>query len=144
MIPRDKMVAANNDAAVSFVALQTVLATPVSRIPVLNDDKSARYIIHESQLYKFVAQNSTQGAFTPANHHLGQLATDAAIGPKIKALAYVRVDATLADAKAEMERAPGAQDVIVTQDGTPRQPVLGWLTNVDIGKNLDGSARASA
>jgi hypothetical protein len=130
-------VTAGNDAAVGFAALQAVLNTPVSRVPVINDDKSIRYVIHESQIYKYVAQHSTAGAFDPANHHLGQLAADPTIGPKIKAFAYVALSGTLADAKAEMEKVPGTQDVIVTEDGKPDKPVIGWLTNVDITRNMN-------
>jgi hypothetical protein len=46
--------------------------------------------------------------------------------------AFVRVDANLADAKDAMDKMKGSQDVFVTQSGGEREPVLGWLTNVDI------------
>lgn len=49
-----------------------------------------------------------------------------------QSVVYVGVDRTLAEAKALMEGKPGCQDVIVTQTGLPGEPVLGWISNVDI------------
>ena len=51
-----------------------------------------------------------------------------------KAAAFVSADQTLADAKAAMEAVKGCQDVIVTQNGAPTMPVIGWITNTDIGR----------
>jgi hypothetical protein len=51
-----------------------------------------------------------------------------------KAIAFVSVDQTLADAKAAMDAVPGCQDVIVTQSGAPTMPVIGWIMNTDIGR----------
>jgi hypothetical protein len=49
-------------------------------------------------------------------------------------LAFVGIDRSLADAKAAMEAKPGCQDVMVTKTGSIKEPVLGWITNVDIGR----------
>jgi hypothetical protein len=142
MIPRNKMVvqtvADNNDAAVHFDALQAMLRPPVTRIPVLNSDDSPRYVVHESMIYKFVAEHSVPATgFVAAQHTLADLVADPTIGPMIKLFGLVSVNGTLADAKREMEKVPGAQDVFVTEDGSSNKPVLGWLTNVDITTNLN-------
>lgn len=49
-------------------------------------------------------------------------------------LAYIAQDRTLADAKLAMEQVPGCQDVIVTQNGIKSEPLLGWISNIDIGR----------
>src|SRR5262249_28865760 len=51
-----------------------------------------------------------------------------------KTIAFVGEDRTLADAKAEMEKVPGCQDVIVTKTGNKTEPVIGWISNIDIGR----------
>jgi hypothetical protein len=51
-----------------------------------------------------------------------------------KAVAFIGVDQTLADAKSAMDAVPGCQDVIVTQGGAPTMAVIGWITNTDIGR----------
>ena len=47
-------------------------------------------------------------------------------------LKFVAQDASLQAAKQAMEQLAGCQDVIVTKTGTHNEPVLGWITNVDI------------
>lgn len=49
-------------------------------------------------------------------------------------VAYVGRERSLADAKAAMEQRPGCQDVVVTATGDRTEAVLGWISNVDIGR----------
>src|SRR6202042_2044496 len=46
-----------------------------------------------------------------------------------RTIAFVAEDRSLADAKAEMEKIPGCQDVIVTKSGNRKEPVVGWISN---------------
>ncbi len=54
-----------------------------------------------------------------------------------ESLAFVPVNATVADAKMAMEQTEDCQDVFVTQAGSKSESVLGWLTNVDISNLTD-------
>ena len=54
----------------------------------------------------------------------------------VDSLAFVSMQSLLADAKQAMEKIKGCQDVFVTENGKQSQPVKGWLTNVDIAKNI--------
>jgi hypothetical protein len=49
-------------------------------------------------------------------------------------IAHVAQNKTVADAKAAMESIPLCQDVIVTQSGSDKEPMLGWVSNVDIAR----------
>jgi hypothetical protein len=51
-----------------------------------------------------------------------------------KTIAFVAQDRTVADAKAAMEQIPGCQDVILTKTGDRAEPVIGWLSNIDISR----------
>ncbi|MEM1163220.1 MAG: hypothetical protein AAGJ28_20000 [Pseudomonadota bacterium] len=51
-------------------------------------------------------------------------------------IAYIGADRSLADAKARMEAHNGCQDVIVTETGNPDEPIVGWITNVEISMAL--------
>jgi hypothetical protein len=53
-------------------------------------------------------------------------------------MAFVKPTITVADAKIAMEGVKNCQDVFVTETGTVESPVLGWLTNIEITKNLNG------
>lgn len=49
-------------------------------------------------------------------------------------IAFIARDKTVADAKAAMESVPNCQDAIMTQTGNRSEPVLGWLSNVDVSR----------
>lgn len=140
MIARDKIVVEvlgpDGPPAVTFTRLQAVLTTPVTRIPVLNADGSPNCVIHESMIYKYISEHSAGVPFDPAAHTLANLLGHADIGPKIRLFGLVGPDSTLADAKAAMEKLAGCQDVFVTATALPTGTVVGWLTNIEITKNL--------
>lgn len=49
-----------------------------------------------------------------------------------ESIAFVSIDKSLAEAKSRMEEKLDCQDIIVTQNGLATDPVLGWISNVDI------------
>jgi hypothetical protein len=143
MIARAKMsvivMQGDDDRSVDLPSLQSKLGPNITRIPVLNANESVRYVLHESLIYKFVSEKSGAGAFDPKQFSLADLVSHATIGPQLTLYGIIRIDGTLADAKQAMEKIPGAQDVFVTQSGTKSDPVQGWLTNVDITKNIQST-----
>jgi hypothetical protein len=101
-----------------------------SRIAFLNDKKQPQYMLHKSAvdeaLVKRAIQKEDITKFTLKD--LNEKEAD------LKQLAegsfgVVPMDATLADAKAEMERIKIAQDVFVTDNGRKDGVVIGWITN---------------
>jgi hypothetical protein len=60
--------------------------------------------------------------------------------PKLKQMfetsfVTIKEDATLADAKSEMESVPDCLDVFVTKTGSKNEPIIGWLTNIIISES---------
>jgi hypothetical protein len=53
-----------------------------------------------------------------------------------KLVVFVSAAATLADAKAALDKVTGAQDIFVTPTGNAIEPMIGWLSNVDLTKAL--------
>jgi len=76
----------------------------VTRIPIFNEKNQVKYIIHESQIYKFVAHNlrHTPG-FDINQTYLVDLLYWEKVGEMAKALAFVRANATLGVAKNAMD-----------------------------------------
>jgi hypothetical protein len=124
----------------------------VSRLPVLNEAGAMLFVIHRSTLNAFLADRYLSGASAdpgdgtapPPNaldmtlqDFLGHKDGDRTIRDQVSALAFVRLDASLAEAKARMNATPNAQDVVVTKTGLPSEPVEGWLTNSDIARAVD-------
>ena len=116
------------------------LKEPITRLPVLAADGSVKYVIHQSLLYKFVTQKTlemaAQGkAFEVSTQSLRDFLDHNNMERSVaKSFAFVAVSDSLAEAKSEMEKLSGCQDVFVTEDGQRDKPVKGWLTNTDITK----------
>jgi hypothetical protein len=106
-----------------------------NRLPVLQADGTALFIIHLSTLTDFLAQKAV--AAPSARLGDSSIADLKADGPKlyeaILKFGIVKRSATLAEAKGILEARPGCADVFVTENGQASEPVVGWVTNVEIG-----------
>jgi hypothetical protein len=95
----------------------------VTRLPVLDKAETCLCVVHRSMVSRFREESQE------ADPTLEQLLEHEKIGPKVKLLAHVAVAKKLAAAKDAMFGKPGCQDVIVTRNGNPDEPMLGWITN---------------
>ena len=143
MIERRKIAAfvipdGGGEAGVRVVDLHRMLGGVVTRIPVLDHADVPVCVIHQSLLYKFLADRSidAMNAKQPFEAERYTLA-DFMAAPGMKglvqdSLAYVPAGAMLSDAKERMERTPNCQDIFVTEHGQPGEAVLGWLTDAEV------------
>ncbi len=105
-----------------------------SRIPILDENDYPLYLIHRSNIDRFLATKALDG------HSIKALnLKDFLDDPDMQKIldhgfALVRQDADLAEAKDKMDNAKDCLDVLVTQDGKENEPVLGWITNAEIEK----------
>jgi hypothetical protein len=116
------------------------LHPPVTRLPVLDDQDVARYIVHQSLIYKFISDKTIEkkkpsDTFDASTQTLKDFLNHPDMQRMVESFAVISTDASLADAKSAMEDMASCQDVFVTETGQPKSPVLGWLTNVEIGKH---------
>jgi len=121
---------------VLLTELMKKLGGKITRIPILDDKNVAQYIVHQSGLYKFIASKATAGksAADISKLTLQDLIDDAELKNWISNIVYVSEQASVADAKSKMEQQTGCQDLIVTKSGKKEDPMIGWMTNVDIGR----------
>ena len=121
----------------------------ISRLLIVNQADACLAILHRSILSEMLAAGLREKPpVDPATDLLSKL-----VGLKYpppappavstyedfitKTVAFVSVDGTVADAKAAMESVQGCQDVIVTKTGKAGEPMLGWISNVDISRLLN-------
>jgi hypothetical protein len=104
-------------------------------VPFVDPDNRLVYIAHRSMLDQFVSQRARTGNVL----NLGQLtmADVFAEQPEFKTMfsgtaAFVGSESTLAEARIAMEAVRNCYDVFVTDSGSAREPVLGWITDVII------------
>jgi len=93
------------------------------------------YIVHQSGLFKFIADKALAGTSQADidNLTLQDLVDDAELKNWVANIVYVSEKASVGVAKATMEGQKGCQDLIVTKTGSKTEPMLGWMTNVQIG-----------
>lgn len=106
----------------------------ITRLPVLSDANAAKYVLHESTTVKFVLREVTQNA--AADPTLQNMLGDPGSKALVTALAFVAGSASLADAQEAMNKVDHCQDLFVTANGRPEEPVLGWVTNPEIAKQV--------
>ncbi|MYZ49416.1 hypothetical protein [Propylenella binzhouense] len=110
------------------------------RIPLIEPDGSLRYIVHDSMVWKYLADLAIAGQpKKPADLTVAEMLAHRldgeTIGAMVKKVAYVAADRSLAEARDAMLAVKGAKDVIVTRTGRSGEPVEGWVTDVDIARH---------
>lgn len=143
MIERRKITAVvipegKTPADVPVAELHRMLGGVVTRIPVFDHADVALCVIHQSLLYKFLADRSIEAmraklAFDADRFTLADLLAAPGMKELVQdSLAYVPAGAMLSDAKERMEHTPQCQDIFVTEHGQPGEAVLGWLTDAEV------------
>jgi hypothetical protein len=132
MIPRGK-IDTKPLAELEAAKLKDVLAflhgKQRQRLPVFDARDCIKYMIHESFINRFLAQQVIAGK-NADDLTFKELVSDAALSKAFEGgFALVQKSANLADAKQRLEAKTGVEDVFVTETGKLEEPVLGWLTD---------------
>ena len=106
----------------------------VTRIPVVDSNGVVLYVVHQSGLFKYLAEQALAAPASIDKLTLQDLVNDAELKNWVTNITYISEQASVAEAKARMEQQVGCQDLIVTKTGSKTEPLLGWMTNVDIGR----------
>jgi hypothetical protein len=127
---------------VKIKALYDLLKGIVTRLPVFDHEGKVECVIHEGSLFKYISKKSIEGEVSPGQPFtikdlLLKDFLDFEDNRKLveETMAFVSAEATLGDAKKEMEKNPKCQDVFVTETGKKKEPVIGWLTNIEISRH---------
>lgn len=106
-----------------------------------NGGKVSRLIFVEKAVFKYVLHEAELNAFrikSPGAITFEDMLKDQDLLQKIsKLVVFVSAGATVADAKTALDKVAGAQDIIVTGSGNATDPMLGWLSNVDLIKAIE-------
>ena len=103
-----------------------------SRIPILDENDHPLYLIHRSNIDRFLATKALDG-YSIKGLNLKDLLDDPGMQEILDhGFTLVRQDADLAEAKDKMDNARDCLDLLVTQNGKENEPVLGWITNAKI------------
>jgi hypothetical protein len=133
-----QMVAGKTESEITIESLQKKLAVKdkANRIPIVDENKVVKYMIHESSLDKYLAsgKSNTDDMKKFIEWWLKEYSVEFIIN---KAFIIVPEETPLAVANKEMEQLPYCRDIFVTKGGTAQEPVIGWVSNVKLLKFLE-------
>jgi len=102
------------------------------RIPILNENNFPLYVIHRSTIDRYLTKRTLK-ADDLMKITLKELLEDSDYKkPLGESFGVVSRKATLADVKAELEKSNNTQDVFITERGTDKEAILGFITNTMI------------
>jgi hypothetical protein len=128
-----KLTAAKTEAKTTLKEMRALLMGDISRLPVVDATGAPKYVVHDSSIHRYLAGG---GKETDSLADLiAQLPDKAVFGPR-RGFALAAPNDAIAVAKTKMEAVPTCLDIFVTTDGGEGQPLLGWISNVRLGKYL--------
>lgn len=129
-----EQVASGDEGKTKLSELLKKYAT-VERIIILDEKNIIRFLIYKSMVERYLARLAMSGMQLPQGLAITDLTlknlleSDAQMRAVFEtSFGFVRVGATLADAKQVMDKIPGCQDVFVTDTGNPKEGIVGWIS----------------
>ncbi|MFL7871854.1 MAG: hypothetical protein AB8I58_23700 [Anaerolineales bacterium] len=104
------------------------------RIPILDDNRFPLYVIHRSTIDRYLTKRSLKGDDV-TKIVLKELLDEPEFKDDLKeSFEVVSYDATLADVKSALDKSAYTQDVFVSQNGSDKEAILGFITNTMVEK----------
>ncbi len=104
----------------------------VSRLPIVDAEKNPLYMIHESKIDQYIAKGGK------ADDTLENFVSTPGVNFELnKGFVVVSENTSLSEAKRKMEEIPSCQDIFITKEGSPDEPLTGWISNVRMAKYLE-------
>jgi hypothetical protein len=105
-----------------------------SRLPVFGALGEAKFVVHRATMALHLLKTLRAKVEEPT---LKSLLNDAKLSSMFGAFCVVSRRASIAEARARADAIPGCQDVFITETGSVEEPVLGYLTNVELARPTD-------
>ena len=102
----------------------------IHRLPLLSGG-IAQFVVHRSMMEQFLNKRLRAKPPVPETS-LDDLLNDPKLKPMFEAFCAVGRRATIAEARTKADSIPNCRDVFVTETGQATEPVLGYLTNLDL------------
>jgi len=120
----------NKDVKVS--ELRDLLKGNISRLLILDSEDKPKYIIHDSRFSAYLLDG---GKATDTLEQFIAYHDKKRISFGLnKGFIMVSEDTTLGDAKKKLQQNPSCQDIFITKNGTEKEPLSGWISNIRMEK----------
>ena len=109
----------------------------IKRVIILDDKDCAKYVIHRDLISFFITNEILTGGDVK-DLTLNDMYTKGSVDIKNimdNSVKFIGKNANLLEAKNLIQQYKTCQDVFITKNGNPDEPILGWITNVTISEN---------
>lgn len=125
------------DEEVTLEELKMKFTDRINRLPILNPDGSAKYMIHDSSIDKYYGEGGNKtDSLKEFIENQKSLENKREFGLG-HAFIVVSEKTTLAEANTEMEQLSFCRDIFVTRTGNASEAVIGWISNVRMATFLE-------
>ena len=107
----------------------------ITRLPVLTADLKPLYMVHASEVDKYLA-DPTHPDSSSLQQFIEDQANANAFYDAQRGFALLAETASVADAKQSLEAVATVQDAFVTATGTADEPLVGWVSNTRLSRYL--------
>lgn len=110
----------------------------IKRVIILDEKDHAKYVIHRDLVSFFITHQVldgkpvAEGLTLKDMYNLGSPDIKNTMDNSVK---FIGENANLLEAKNIFQQFKTCQDVFITKNGSPDEPVLGWITNITIAEN---------
>lgn len=117
----------------TIAAINKKYGDKISRLLILDDDSHVLYVVHKSRIDNFLSEGgqSTDTLDVFIADRKSKRSIEFGDG---KGFVTVAKDATVDEAKRDMEAVAGCQDIVITEKGSAKEPVLGWVSNTRLNR----------
>lgn len=123
------------DKDITIKNLTTKLGGRFSRLTIIDANKKAKYMIHESSIDRYINsggnENDSLELFISKQKHKKK-EYDLNSG-----FVIVSKNTSISKAKYIMENAQSCQDIFITNKGKSDEPLIGWISNIRLIKYLE-------
>lgn len=128
-----KLATAQDESTLTLADLKAKMSATVSRLPIVDGAGAPLFIVHDSTIDKYKGAGHAETDTLKQMLDSGSYRAD--LGPR-RGFVLAKPDDSIATAKTRMEAVTGCQDIFVTADGTEKAALVGWVSNVRLGKFL--------
>lgn len=129
-IPRGK-----SEKNVTLFELKARLKGEATRLPVLDGNGVAIYMIHESRIDKYLSSATGRETATLDQFISDQVKTGVDFRSN-SGFIIVAEDTGLKTAKRKLEQTSDCQDIFITKNGSDKEPLTGWVSNVRLARSI--------
>jgi predicted transcriptional regulator len=112
--------------------IETLTRYHVSRLPMINNKGEICFVIHESKITKFLAQSDKEASQVTLEDFLDAYKAENHLFTLNASFVIVSKDTLILQAKNRLEACQKCKDIIVTQNGTIDEPMIGWIPDMHL------------